>query len=415
MPQFRLSFGPTRQFPAPQAPADPALAAASASTQTQAAPTIPGIPTVNIGTPAQPNLQFLQQLQTGNNGWPVFRNDAERTIAINSGQYDPNYSTPLQKALAVSIGNDRQATQDALIAHQQAANPLASAKTPADVLAAQLAGDRDGTIKKIVLSNQPIPYNNDPNQLGPIDGAKPYTGTVGPNEHSVDRVAPLDYGLISHPEFAKKYQENPVEGARIYQAITGRPMKNDIEATHAFVDRAIKSEQDMFERNRANGAKRNADGTWMLRQEPAVDESQPVIQGMSQRPTRSEFRAASPMENAVMERQFKAYVPGGTAPGPAFTSSTIRNAQLRLQSLQNDAGFHKLLMDRKTMNGGADLTPIDQIRAANEYDDLKATQELEAHPTSILGFDVGPNTMKGQIKAHEFMKMMLQGLGSLSN
>lgn len=379
----------------------------------EATPTI-GVPPapLNGQSPASsPDGQFLQSLQT-NAASPTgftFPNDASRTLAINSGQYDPAYSSPLQKALAISIGNDRNATQNALIAHNQAANPLAGAVTPQQITAAQLAGDRDGTIKKILMTNQPIPFESDTNLNPPLSSdLHPYIGSLGPNSPmSVTGAAPLDYNLIHNPDFAKKYAQDPVEGARIYQAITGRHMEDDINKTQEHVKNASNFERTMFEDNIKNGAvpPDSSGSNWKIWQqtEPDANPNQMSLGQQSQRPVRK-LRDATPIENDIMNRQYNLYDPRGLPKPQQFGSLMTRNASAVVQQSSTDPAL-KTKLQTAAQAKGQPLNPAEIFAIGNQHADQAAAVEYAAHPTtlSIGGYSPGPGVTSGLMKVKDLI------------
>lgn len=352
----------------------------------------------------------LQPLQTGD--WPTFANDAERTIAINNGTFDPNYDTPLQKRLADSISADRTKTSNALIATQQQQHPLASASTPEDILAAQLAGDRDGTIKKIIMSHQPIPMDNDPNRTGPVAGLQPYVGHVAPNAHGIDTVAPLDYDIIHHPEFAKTYQKDPKEGARVYQTLTGRSLADDTEATKKLVEHHMDFRRATYEKNIANGSKMdpNNPNGWLIRQAPSLEENTSGIASMSTAPKRSEYRPATDSENDIMNSVHKEYSSGRPTTTATFTPSIHRSAAAVMQRASTDPKLHQLLIDRKTAKGG-DLNPMEVLHIGVEYEEQNSAQGLADSPASldvgVGNLDLGPSTARSLMRASDFTRNIL--------
>lgn len=350
--------------------------------------------------PASPLLQSLQSIPTSN---PVFANEAERNIAINAGAYDPAYPSPLQKTLANSYASSAARDSDALIATRTANNPMMSAKTPADILAAQLAGDRDGTIKKIILAHQPTPLSNDPNQTGPVAGLHPYMGSIAPNATGVDTVAPLDKQLIHNEHFAKVYAKDPKEGMRIYKALTGRDMLDDKKETEKLIEHHEGFERDTFEKNIANGAKYDTTTqTWHLRQSKTMDDTGMNLGIGAAKP--SEFRPATPIENAIMNRHYKSYVNGELPQQPKFGNLMTRNAAAVAGRAATDPGLKKLLTDRATIKGSS-LNPAEVLHTVTEYDEQQAGQALADHPSDmnvgIGSLQAGPGTTSALKKLHD--------------
>lgn len=376
MPAINVSYGPARGMAI-----DPRLRKKAIDPTT-------GMPLEDaVPTAINPTGSTLQSLQTQ----PVFNNDAERIIAINSGQFDPTQPIPLQRVLSESIGADRARTQDALVATRTQQHPLESATTPAEILASQLAADKDGTIKKIIQSTQGL----DPNQVGPTDALKPYIGHVAPNVHGVDAASPLDYDLLHHPEFAKAYAKDPKEGMRIYRALTGRDMIADHKATKDLVDHRVNFENSFFEKNITNGAERDTTtGQWKL---PALTETEPNSMSLGSQTPRltKQFRPATKFENDIMERLYPTYDPKGFQKPPMFGSLMNRNAQAFKQRAATDPALMKTLNALKAAKG-SELNPEEMLRAVTQHDEQQAAQGLaDAPATNIYGYGVGPSSVAG--------------------
>lgn len=349
---------------------------------------------------APSNLQSLQN----SNQQPVFANDIERTIAINEGTYDPSYPTSLQKRLADSISTDRTRTSDALMTTGAQEHPLMGAKTPDDILAAQLAGDRDGTIKKIILSHNGL----DPQTTGTVPNLKPYMGNLDPNAHGVDTAAPLDYNIIHHPEFAKTYAKNRVEGERIYKALTGRDLTEDTAATRKLIEHYQNFRRDTYEKNIAAGSKPDPSNpnSWLIRQAPSLEENTTGVASMSTAPKRSEYRPATESENDIMNSVHKEYSSGRPSTAPVFTPSIHRTASAVLQRAATDPKLKQLLIDRKTTKGG-DLNPMEILKTGVEYEDQKSGQDLADNTSSLLGIDLGPLATKGAMRLGDIARNAL--------
>lgn len=389
-----------------QTPSTPITTLLQPPNAPEATPTI-GVPAapINGQAPASsPDAQFLQSLQTGPTGQYTFPNDASRTLAINSGQYDPAYPSSLQKALAISIGNDRTATQNALIAHKQAANPLASATTPQEITAAQLAGDRDGTIKKILMANQPNPLESD---MPLASDLHPYMGSLAPNDRGVNGAAPLDYNIIHNPDFAKKYAQDPIEGRRIYKAITGRDMEADTAKTQEHIKNADDFERSMFQDNIKNGAQPpdSPGGSWKIWQqtEPDTNANQMSLGQQSQRPTRK-LRDATPIENAIMNRQYNLYDPKGLPKPQQFGSLMTRNSNAVVQQSNTDPAL-KTKLQAAAQAKGQPLNPAEIFAIGNQHADLAAANEYAANPTTLnlMGYSPGPGVTSGLMKMKDLI------------
>lgn len=370
----------------------------------EATPTIGVPPTQTDSTPSTsaPNGQFLQSLQKDQNGNFIFQNDTQRILAINSGQYDPNYTTPLQKALATSISNDRTATQNALIAHNQAANPLDGATTPQQILQAQLAGDRTGLIKKLILKNQPTPIAP-ASGLGDTSNLQPYIGHIAPNATGVQTLAPLDMNLVQDPDFAKQYAQDPQEGMRVYKALTGRNLNADHKESIDFVQKNKDFERTTAEYNIAHGSKQNPDGTWQIPNAKLPGESSSM--GLSTASPRPEFRPATKFENDIMNRWYANYAPGGPPAQPKFGSLLTRNSQAVVQQSATDPAL-KAKLQAASIAKGDQLNPAEIFAIGNQHADILAAQEYSDHPAgAFLGglYSPGPASTKGFKNVHDLI------------
>src|SRR5262245_18086921 len=106
-------------------------------------------------------------------GRPIFRNEVERNMAIDTGAYDPNFVSPLWKAAYTAADQRRAVDAAASVAAQRKAFPLTNDLNGDQLLAAQLAGDR-GDTKRVLQSLQRIDPETDillpPDQRAKMSG-----------------------------------------------------------------------------------------------------------------------------------------------------------------------------------------------------------------------------------------------------
>lgn len=185
---------------------------------------------------------------------------------------DPQEIAAMENAARISAtipSNIRPPALDqaALEAAQWRNHPLVNGMSDSDILAAQLARNPSGDVRRILASMQgkgpdfigpqqtmtdDVPFQG-PTESGapmtaklwgePIQNLKAYhpQGGFGGSSSSDSMRSSLDITLVSHPEFAKLLQKDPHKAQAVYQALTGRDFAGDVKT-----DTDIQNSRDRF-------------------------------------------------------------------------------------------------------------------------------------------------------------------------
>lgn len=284
--------------------------------------------------------------------WPMFRNEMERNMAIDSGTYDPNFPSPIAKAAytAATQAQDKD-TVAAVVAARQAA-PLTNDLGPEGTLMAQLAGDR-GDTKRVLQSLQGIDPESEillpPQKRRSLMPYYPTTGIGGaPSEEAMS--SKLEMKLFDNPEFSRLYTRNPAKAAFVYESLTGRPLKGDIESHTNITKGRAKLGTDFVSRAIANGAKYDPEtGKWQVWQR-----SEPEASGIGVTPTSPVTRLVdtTPEQTQYFQDYYK-NVTGYDHPVPRTTPQVRAQQAARDESdlswLESKSGVGGLFDKRREM------------------------------------------------------------------
>lgn len=317
-------------------------------------------------------------------GWPTFNSDADRIAAIATGEYDPNYSSPLQKKKALALQALAQRDQAEIdfntqrnfpinpkLVYDQSGNVIV--QNPKDVLSAQLAGTVGGDIAQVLRSMQKIPRTAEDftsESAGPelkpyVPGVAGYGKVAQPGTTQMDR---LDRDLYFDDQFQKILQRDPKQANFVYQRLTGRTLDSDIKSHTDLRADQVKSGFDFTKRAIEQGAKFDPQtNTWQIwnTAEAPVSEGGISLGTATPRPYR-QFVPATEQQNAWLNQHYQ-NVTGGTLPkstAPSVVNDQRLNSFISRQTPEVQAAVAAVANEAEAM--GSRLTPIQMIEVAKK-------------------------------------------------
>lgn len=287
--------------------------------------------------------------------WPAFRNDTDRLLAMLQGTYDPNYASPGLKANAVANAALSERDMKEREAFNLSTNPLNSAQTTSDVLAAQLASGIGG-VKEFIARQQGL----DPAaQLAlPVEqraALKAYLseGGIGNLPRVGGNPIRLDYNVATSPEFAMLAKTNPPQAKAFYRALTGRDFDEDQKQA-----KGARDEYDDSTRKYAAGALSGGatfdptDKSWQVwNYDEAPANNNALAIGAAPRPYR-QLTKATPWQNEALNRHYPTLAGGRPLPTvPPSSEWMVTSRKEHEKNLASDQEFQNRLAAQKAKYG----------------------------------------------------------------
>lgn len=205
----------------------------------------------NLGIPQSPEQYFAsvakapaltasapQVVAPSPSAWPVFTNEVDRNIAIDSGAVDYRYPSPLQKQRATALDQISALKAAEFKKAQVAQAPSPFSTDPDELYRSQTAGD-DGIARKILFNLEArrlgkpdakyedwLATHSDATPAVNIPAYIPRAG-VG-NLGNTGTPTRLDTNIYFDTDFQKTLQRDPEKASFIYERLTGRGLNADI-------------------------------------------------------------------------------------------------------------------------------------------------------------------------------------------
>lgn len=301
--------------------------------------------------------------------WPTFNNEAERNIALATGTYDPTYASPLKRTEATTMEAARVKDLTDASTKARAAIPLDPSGTDEQILAAQLAGDMRGDVRRTLHSLQTGASPNSaksyeqslfmPSEMRPeLRPFIPRSGFGGvPSEAAIS--SNLDMDLLSDPEFKRLSFQDTARAAHVYRSLTGREYETDIKLHDKIRGRQADFGRSVVMEELKAGAYRDpATGSWMVWETREAPEGG-ITSGINAPKPFRQLVKASPEKQQLLDTYYTSTTGQRVAQIPTATAGQRRGAEM----LSDEPAMAALFFEKsKELN--RELTPQEKMALA---------------------------------------------------